>query len=718
MPPTIPESDFEVVEGTNYEASNIKKYVYNIKFEVVMKEGTKMIPGKASLTKAMMTIKNAKRKTDKIDFFDTNGFQISPDLRGIDQDEIEGRFCMEVGGIDDNHLFFACTIQTTIAFSIIKGRTIDEFKKHNIYIKIHKGGYKYGVNWSPIGFFLKQHPGFTDTVAARDKLMKTITNSWYQDKVFFDNEQKTKIAKVIDPEAHSESFDPLAIPFEIIQSSISAKNSDNEVIRANAVIVTIPYQFFKVGITMMDYLAITTDTIDNYIPIGYKKEEPDNFFNIVYEHVKWLENVRHVSITNIPTYRQFQEETDENGKTLDMMLQQIKHIDHFGYIRSKKTVQVAVHITKVQSTIDRIQEAISESKFSYNPQVAKKFNPSGSLGSSKSGTSKYSAAMAKYQTNRSPNASIATSHGEDISRLTGTTGRSWGNSRKIPKEIDFTDATEFPPIQTNHHKPNNEQHTHRANPTTLDDSITDTTVIQQAIDSALKKAYEEHNKELIKIQERFNQQLEIIRNQQTNSTLERKVDRLMEIILMDKQAALERESPIRKKGRPNNLEQTAFATNATPTRSNCNTKGSDDDTNMIDQNTDPEPPMGPHFHFASTTEHETRTNNQDEASHTSSDSSENEWITKKKKEKKFPKMTQTKIVDMMMHGGYGQSTSSPSRKHNTTHPPHTLKQTPPRPGRGSPPRMNRSDKPNSNELRLTKLSSSRGGHKEPHGSEN
>ena len=73
MPPTIPESDFEAMEDTNYETSNIKKYVYDIKFEVVMKEAIKMMPGKASLTKAMAAIKNSKRKNEKIDFFDTNG---------------------------------------------------------------------------------------------------------------------------------------------------------------------------------------------------------------------------------------------------------------------------------------------------------------------------------------------------------------------------------------------------------------------------------------------------------------------------------------------------------------------------------------------------------------------------------------------------------------------------------------------------------------------
>ena len=37
MLPTIPKSDFEAMDG-NPDPSNIKKYVYDIKFEVVMKE--------------------------------------------------------------------------------------------------------------------------------------------------------------------------------------------------------------------------------------------------------------------------------------------------------------------------------------------------------------------------------------------------------------------------------------------------------------------------------------------------------------------------------------------------------------------------------------------------------------------------------------------------------------------------------------------------------
>ena len=712
MPPTIPESDFEAMDG-KMDTSDIKKYVYDIKFEVVMKEGTKTIPGKMSLVKAMTTIKNAKRKHEKIDFFVTNGLQISPDLRGIEQDEIEGRFCMEVGGFDDNNLFFACTIQTNITFSVLKGRTIDDFKKHNIYFKIHKGGFKYGVNWSPLGFFLKQHPGFTDNSTARDNLMTKITTSWNNDNEFFDNDQKTKISKIIDPDTQLESFDPSTIPFEIIQTSIFAKNSNNESVRANAVVVTIPFQFFKVGITIMDYMAITSEIITNYIPLGYKKEEPDNFFNIVYDHGTWLEKVRHVTITNVPTIRHFTEETNSSGKTLEALLSQIPDIDNTAYICNRRLVQVAILSNKMQRVSDQIKSILTSAEFQFKPQVAKKFNPNGSLGSSKSGTSKYSAIMSKYQTERSPNASVATSYGEDVSRLTGHTGRSWGTQRKIPKEIDFTDETEFPPIQPSQNKsdPNQNQPVQ----TTLhDESITDTTVIQQAIDSALKKAYEEHRKELADLQEKFNKQLELIQQQQNTTTLEMKFDKLMEMLTMDKQHPITSESPIRKKGRPNNLENTAFSHTETPTRSNCHANDPTEDTPMLEDSNDEEP-MGPHFK-------ETATGNEnsflDEDS-TDSDSKEGEWITKSKKEKKFPRMTQTKIVDMMMRGGYGQSKGSPSRKDNTKSPSRPGKHTPPRAGKGTLPRgpshFYKADAPN---VHLTKLSSTRSGQKEPLGREN
>jgi hypothetical protein len=66
MPSTIPESDFEGMDG-KMDPTNNGKYVYDIKFEVVLKEVTGMIPGKTSLMKSLMALKNAKCKKETID---------------------------------------------------------------------------------------------------------------------------------------------------------------------------------------------------------------------------------------------------------------------------------------------------------------------------------------------------------------------------------------------------------------------------------------------------------------------------------------------------------------------------------------------------------------------------------------------------------------------------------------------------------------------------
>jgi hypothetical protein len=753
MPPTIPESDFEAMED-KMDPTNNKKYVYDIKFEVVLKEETKTIPGKTSLVKSLMAIKNSKRKHEKIDFFDTNGLQISPDLRGIEQTEIEGRFCMETGGKDTTNLYFGCTIQTNIPFSVIKGRTIEEYKRHGVFFKIHRGGFKHGVNWSPIGFFLKQHPGFVDNVSNRDKLMEKIVTSWNDDGETFDDDQKKKIAKIIDPDSHLESFDPSTIPFELIQSSITAKNEAEEKIRTNAVVVTVPHQFYKVGIMIMDYLAITSEKIDNYIPLGYKKEEPESFYELVQDHDLWMEQARNLAITNVPTSNDYTEVTNQNNETLESILKNIPGIDNVSYIRNQKQLNVTIVANKLPNVSNLVKEALATNEFPYKPYIAKKFNPTGSLGSNKSGTSKYSAAMSKYKTARSPNSSVATSNG-DSSRLTSYTGRTWGNVRKVPKVIDFSDATEFPPLQPTTNPKATTNNYPQTQSTINDESITDTTVIQQAIDAALKKAYDEHRQELLAMQKRFDTQMEELKKQQNTTSLETKFDRLLEMLTIDS-TQITRESPLRKKGKPNNLEQTAFSQRETPIRSNkhditmeveeceqplglrfdtthespprnnINTSNSNkhdksltkqqDNVMEIEEEELTEYPHPHHVPLPASPQRNTETIIQ--ADRSTVRTSEGEWITKEKKDKRSTRtMTQTKISDTMINGGYGTQRNSPSREKPQS-PSRLRKTTPNRPGRGTPPRPVQAEKDSGSKVILTTLSSSRGGPTAPHGREN
>jgi hypothetical protein len=73
------------------------------------------------------------------------------------------------------------------------------------------------------------------------------------------------------------------------------------------------------------------------------------------------------------------------------------------------------------------------------------------------------------------------------------------------------------------------------------------------------------------MQDKYNKQLQIIQQQLNTSTLEKKFDSLMELLLKDS-TTIQRESPVPKKGKPTNLEETILSQIKTPPRSNTNNK--------------------------------------------------------------------------------------------------------------------------------------------------
>ena len=48
--------------------------------------------------------------------------------------------------------------------------------------------------------------------------------------------------------------------------------------------------------------VIASETITNYIPLGYKKEEPEKYFNLVDDHIQWMDKCRNIAITGVPSY--------------------------------------------------------------------------------------------------------------------------------------------------------------------------------------------------------------------------------------------------------------------------------------------------------------------------------------------------------------------------------------------------------------------------------
>ena len=238
-----------VVEGTEdtMDINPGPKYNYDVKIEFVLKSPGEKVYAKAIMVKTMKAIQNTIRKGEFVTFNDVIEVNpVHPELRGIAPEEVADKFCFEVGGPDRSIAFFGFILQSNISFQVLKKRTFDEFKKTNTFMRLHSGGFSYGVNWSTLGFILEEHPNFTDVNTLRTTLMTKVATAWSNDSDIFTADKKADIAHSVKPNSNM-TFTPFDIPMNITTSNISARNEKGETIKTNAVVVTIPQKFYHIA---------------------------------------------------------------------------------------------------------------------------------------------------------------------------------------------------------------------------------------------------------------------------------------------------------------------------------------------------------------------------------------------------------------------------------------------------------------------------------------
>ena len=309
-------------------------------------------------------------------------------------------------------------------------------------MRIHTGGFGHGVNWSTLGFILEEHPVFTDVNALLNTTMNKVATAWSNDSDIFTADKKADIAHTIKPNSNTP-FTPFDIPMIITTSTVSARNDKGDSIKANAVVVAIPQKFYHIGNFLMDHLTIVRQTVTHYIPNGFKREDPEGHFDFVAQHQAWLDNHRNIPILNVNSIDQYTKEKNDNQISLKVLLMSVPGIERCNYDYANKRVNASVTAANFTKVSKAIASTLATSGLSFQPVIKQNYNPTGSLGSKKTGTSKYLDMVSKYKKNRSPNSSIATSVGNQSHQSTRST-RTW-NTNRIPTEIDFTEDN-FPPI--------------------------------------------------------------------------------------------------------------------------------------------------------------------------------------------------------------------------------------------------------------------------------
>ena len=190
-------------------------------------------------------------------------------------------------------------------------------------------------------------------------------------------------------------------------------------------------------------MTIVRNTVTHFIPNGFKREDPEGYYELVDQHRIWLDKHRNIPILNVETLNQFTQERNKEQKSLKTLLLEVPGIERCNYDVTNKQVNISVTSKNFNEVSKSVSTMLSSAGLPFQPVVKQHYNPTGSLGSKKTGTSKYLDTVSKYKKSRSPTSSIGTTFGNQ-SQISNRSTRTW-NTNRIPTEIDFSEDN-FPSI--------------------------------------------------------------------------------------------------------------------------------------------------------------------------------------------------------------------------------------------------------------------------------
>lgn len=521
---TVLESRFEQVADA-IDAGDVLHYEYDLKFDVMLKEPGQTVHGKPILLNTINILKQAVRPNEVIEFFDIQGNQFHPELLNGNNDNLGDMFCTEIGGPDSKIFMFGMKIQTTVSYANLKSRIHPALTASRIYMKLHHGGFEYGVNWNQLGFFIGKHPGFVDKSMLMQSVLEKFANAWKHDKTFWTKEKKQKLQEKF--QTGLSKFDPMSVPLVVTSNAVSFTVND-KALRTQTATIMIPFKFYSAGKTIMDYLLLQAKTIDNYIPHALKREDTLSYTTILQSHAKWMHEHRNIQITNIPSRNSLLNIPGKRGITLQAVIDQLQSVLDHNYDRYRQRVNISVNVKDFVTLLSTIEKSLINHAFEYKPQL-KQVNIKNPSDTESTKTTK-----SRYTTALSGIISLAGQQSLDASATYSSTSP-W-TRRTVPATINFTepDPNNFPSLPSRSRTQANAD----ANSDTQETVATNATTISMSVfQDALTQVEANHKREMESLKLVFQAELETLKQQlihqqqdqhipQTNS-VETKLDMIM-----------------------------------------------------------------------------------------------------------------------------------------------------------------------------------------------
>jgi len=407
--------------------TDIGIHYYGVKIEVSVKDPSKTVQGKAILSQTIKQLEKTQKNQEQLIFLDVNGIPISSELKGINKDDIGKRFCMTLAGPSQKTLLFGLGIRTDIPYKDLKDRSLPFFNEYDIYMKPHFVGFEHGVNWMSIGFLMELHPTVGNLPEVTEQLRTTFDEGWSFDDQIWTNTKKEEFLELMD-ENEREKFTPKEFPIALVPNSVTATNSQGQRIRAYSTTVMVPFGKQAQGKTIMDYVFLEQNSFSHYVPIAFRNEDKDEFYNLVQQQATWMENHRNIQILNVPDIYHFNDVPSPYEDGYDSLYDMIIDVEgvysaQFDAIRQR--VNVSVTLEKYMSTVESLEKALKKNEFPFKPKIRKPASK----------PTNYAQALAFHKETRKTQAAYVSSGNQN--------NRTWAQ-RTIPREINFEDSSDFP----------------------------------------------------------------------------------------------------------------------------------------------------------------------------------------------------------------------------------------------------------------------------------
>jgi hypothetical protein len=378
-------------------------------------------------------------------------------------------------------LMLGFKIKTKHSLFEIKQRLMQTYLiPHKLFLREHVGGFEEGVNVYTFGFLKNEHPDHPDVPKLQQQFEKLIGESWKK----LDTDQRATWKEDL-PQAfrgHRINF-----PINFSKERISAEVDGHPKVVTSALMVTTPRQYGGILRALME-VVIMGKKITNLIPLAFAREDETSYYHLVTAQERFMDQHRNIPILNVP--QDASKYLGTTGETLEQVLYCNKYVQRVSHDPRQNRYHISTIAPKYKEVYEWIKKVLVDLKFPYRPSLRPLKSANGNANS------------VKYSTVLADVVSVAQ---DSYDASTIKTSRSSPWKQRPPMNISYTPTDEaFPPLPQKNN-PTTATTTQSTTSETLDEDT-----IQSAISQAIRTLQDQHQKDLEKMKQDFEQKLQAI----------------------------------------------------------------------------------------------------------------------------------------------------------------------------------------------------------------